>query len=161
NAYVGDSSPEFHPMSTGTANVGGPNSQWINTGGLRVGRSAPGTLNITAGGRVQDTFGEVGESVGISGTVTVAGLNSQVINADELDMGASSNGTLNVADGGGVQSKNGYVGRFIGSAGDVTVSGAGSTWTMTGRLAIGGDIDTGTKGGPGTLHIQSGGTVSV
>ncbi len=69
-------------------------------------------------------------------------------------------GTLDVENGGIVMNTDGWIGASAGAIGTVTINGA-STWTLTGRLSIGGDAATATNGGMGTLGIQPDANVSI
>ena len=146
---------------TGTVNVDGTGSQWINSGFLRVGtgialggagQSSEGTLNITAGGRVDSNGGTVGGSGG-TGTVNVDGTGSQWINSGFLQLGDGiGQGIMNITAGGFVRNTSAVVGGLL-SAGDVTVNGHTTQWINSGSLTIG--IDEGEN----TLDILAGGRV--
>ena len=58
--------------------VNGTGSKWTNSGGLQ----SYGTLNITGGGAVSDTTGDIG------GVVTVEGVGSKWTNSGGLQSGA-------------------------------------------------------------------------
>ena len=138
--------------STGTVNVDGADSQWANSSDLVFGDSGSGTVNITAGGRIQNANGFVGRSAGGAGLVHVDGVNSQWINSGELNVGYNTSGTLNITAGGRVQNTIGNVGANGGGTGEVTVDGANSQWMNSDRLRVG-------EFGLGTLSITAGGRV--
>ncbi|MDZ4657635.1 MAG: hypothetical protein SH868_08655, partial [Bythopirellula sp.] len=152
-------------VQTGLANiegfslvtVSGAGSQWINTT-MRVGQFGNGTLNIADGGMVQSSSSVIGRFSDAVGVVTVSGANSQWNNSS-LTVGFEGSGTLNVTGGGNVSSADGILGARAGSDGTATVTGG--TWTMTGRLLVGGEPVFGASGGEGTLNIQPAGTVSA
>ncbi|MBA3482427.1 MAG: hypothetical protein H0T51_11480, partial [Pirellulales bacterium] len=87
----------------GTANVDGANSTFTITGGLQVGSTGPGFLNISAGASVSSANGTVAPR----GTVTITGVSSRWTNSANLDIGQSSfinsQNLLRLADGGQVQ----------------------------------------------------------
>jgi fibronectin-binding autotransporter adhesin len=150
--FMGDRSP------TGAVTVSGSGSTWTNTGKLFVGYYGNGTLNITNGGTVSSTDGDIcfyprGDTGTVTGVVTVTGANSTWTNSGSLTVGEDGNAILNVRDGGCVSNTSGEIGNasgFVGgSASVVTVSGAGSKWTNTGDLLV-----------RGSLSITGGGAVS-
>ncbi|OJU06198.1 MAG: hypothetical protein BGN87_13100 [Rhizobiales bacterium 65-79] len=112
-----------------------------------------GTLAISGGGSVSDTFGAIGNDTGSDGAVTVDGEGSTWTNTSSLVVGNSGAGTLGITNGGNVSSDGGSIGDGAGSIGAVTVDGAGSKWTMDSGLFIG-------ASGAGTLDIKNGGGVS-
>jgi T5SS/PEP-CTERM-associated repeat protein/autotransporter-associated beta strand protein len=122
------------------------------TGNLYVGNTGTGSLNVT-GGRVTNTFGYLGYSIGGVGTATVS--SGTWANSGALVVGESGDGTLNVS-GGSVTNTAGVIGHNAGSVGTVTVSSG--TWInsytggeLDGFLIVGYD-------GTGTLNV-TGGTV--
>jgi T5SS/PEP-CTERM-associated repeat protein/autotransporter-associated beta strand protein len=145
--------------TTGIVNVIGPGSTWINSGGVGVGSSGTGTLNILDRGTVSDNNGTLGASPGSTGTVTVDGVRSMWTNSSNLSVGSAGTGTLNIMNGGRVTDAVGEIGLQKGSAGTVIVDGAGSTWTNSGGLRIGGLRLS--PGGTGLLEITNGGTVNA
>ncbi|HEX7848794.1 MAG TPA: autotransporter-associated beta strand repeat-containing protein [Sphingomonas sp.] len=134
--------------ATGTATVDGVGSTWNNssvTSATKVGwGGGNGTLSITNGGSVSDTFGEIGDSG--TGTVTVDGAGSTWTNSSNLNVGAYGSGTLNITNGGSVSSATAIVGNGSGADGTVTIDSAGS-WTNNGVLKLG-------QGGSGTLNLN-------
>ena len=163
-------------FSTGTVNVDGPGSEWINSSGLDVGDLGLGTLNITGGGKVQSARSRVGLDDPGSGVVTVDGSGSEwivsrelivgdegpgtlditaggsILVTDKLTIGSVHTGTLNITGGGRIESSSGSFGNELSSTGTVNVDGPGSEWTNSGSLDIG-DL------GLGTLNITGGGKV--
>jgi T5SS/PEP-CTERM-associated repeat protein len=85
--------------SSGTATVTGSGSMWTNSGGLSVGQSGTGTLNIESGGLVSNTYGYIGEYSSAYGSVTVSGTGSIWANSGTLNIGRSGWGTLNIGNG--------------------------------------------------------------
>jgi len=113
---------------------------------LRVGMNGfANTLNITSGGTVSDTNGNIYKD----SVVTVDGTGSDWANSDELYVGYGGSATLNIISGGTVGSSIGY----INWGSEVAVDGVGSTWTNGNRLRVG-------EFGNGTLNITNGGAVS-
>ena len=129
-----------------------------------VGYYGSGSLSITNGGAVSNTWGNsyIGYSTGSSGAVNVDGTGSRWTNGGSLYIGGDNNydvaGSLSITNGGAVSSVGGYIGYGTGSSGAVTVDGPGSIWANSGSLYIGGDNN---YGGAGTLSIANGGAVSV
>jgi T5SS/PEP-CTERM-associated repeat protein len=138
--------------STGTVNVSGVGSRWTNTDDLTVGDASTGTLNITAGGTVQNDNGVVGSELGSTGTVTVGGAGSLWENSQSLSVGLFGEGTLNITGGGTVQNISGTVGALPNAIGHVTVDSIGSLWDSSSNLIVGHE-------GHGTLEINGGGIV--
>ncbi|HUV40064.1 MAG TPA: PEP-CTERM sorting domain-containing protein [Planctomycetota bacterium] len=111
-------------------------------------------LNITDGGTVSNTAGDLGYNSTGSGQVTVSGVGSTWTNSDVLRVAYSGTGLLSIADGGKVSNAAGYLGYQSSGSGQVTVSGAGSTWTNSSHLTVG-------IHGDGSLSITNGGSVST
>ena len=138
-------------------------------------------MTISGAGSVSSNGGAIGDGAGISsevanlllvgnGAVSVIGAGSAWANSGELYVGNQGNGTLAIESGGKVTSKNSAIGRMAdrmhanpsyhySSSGSVTVMGAGSSWTIDGRLSLGGDAISGTAGGAGALDIGLGGSL--
>jgi len=145
----------YHSSATGTATVTGTDSTWTNSRDLHVGNYGSGTLNIQAGGQVNNNGdGYLGYWFGATGTATVTGAGSKWTNSSILDIGDFGNGTLNIQAGGQVSSFAGYLGYFSGSTGTATVTGTGSTWTNSSSLYVGYD-------GSGKLTVADGGKVTA
>ena len=122
-----------------------------------VGYGGSGSLTISDGGSVSNTYGYIGDYSGSTGTVEVSGTGSTWTNSGELYVGFNGTGSLTISDGGSVTNTNGYVGYFPGSTGTVEVSGTGSSWNNSGDLTVGYD-------GSGTVtqndgHVNVGGTL--
>lgn len=147
--------------SNGTITVTGAGSKWttLPAGTVHyIGRSGTGTLNVTAGGRVEydpnsfsDSFVVIGDAPGSSGTVNVSGSGSTWKFPDVLIVGNSGNGTLNITNGGGAIFGIGVGGgessiAYGGGAGEVIV--ANSQW-WNDQLFVG-------RNGHGTLEINDG-----
>ena len=137
---IGDGSVSACVGWTGIVTVDGTGSKWTNSGGLQSGA----TLNITRGGAVSDTTGDIG------GVVTVEGVGSKWTNSG----GLQADGTLNISGGGTVSNTNASVGSQFGGIRTVTVKGTGSKWTNNGYLRVG-DYEY-----RGTLNISRGGAAS-
>ncbi|MCD4824621.1 MAG: PEP-CTERM sorting domain-containing protein [Phycisphaerae bacterium] len=157
HAYIG-----YNSGSTGTVMVDGPGSTWTLPGGLIVGHSGSGTLNVTNSGSVGNSsmFSEdnyIGYNSGSTGTVTVNGSGSTWTVPRNLTVGYFGSGTLNISNGGSVEITGDMMGSYIGynsgSTGEVTVNGLGSTLTVSDSLWIGWE-------GSGTLNITGGGRVN-
>ena len=150
NGYIGYSSG-----STGVVTVDGASSTaWANSGGLWVGGSGRGTLNITGGGVVSSTYSaSIGYNAGSTGVVTVDGTGSTWNNSANVNVGYDGRGTLNITGGGAVNNATGCIGGAASSTGTGTVDGTGSTWNNSGDVYVG-------YNGRGTLNITGGGAVN-
>ena len=137
----------------GSATVSGSSSAWSNSLSTIVGSSGTGSLTVSAGGLVSDSFGVLGSVAGSDGTATITGTNSRWNNTSNLFVGDSGAGTLAINGGGLVNNATGYVGDDAGAIGDVTVDGMGSIWTNSGDLYVG-------NAGNGTLNVTGGGVAS-
>jgi len=147
--------------SHGTATVDGLGSTWTTTGTLAVGN---GALTISNGGSVvtNGLFGTLAAESVWNADVTVVGQGSSWSLAGALlTVGFDGAAAINILDGGNVVNLDARLAAGTGSTGAVLVSGAGSTWTIGGRLGVGGDAGTLVSGGTGTLHIQPGASVNV
>jgi T5SS/PEP-CTERM-associated repeat protein len=161
---------------TGTANVSGTDSTWVNLSDLVVGAWGTGYLTISDGGQVWASDAYIGgmpmevleaeddpdyTPTG-TGTVTVTGPDSQFLvgAVASLYVGYSGTGTLNVEDGGYVESQSAGVAALPGSTGTVVVDGIHSEesndvyseWDNSGSMFVGGY-------GNGSLMISNGGGV--
>jgi T5SS/PEP-CTERM-associated repeat protein len=102
--------PITHSVGTGVATVTGAGSQWNISGSLSVGSGGHATLNVEAGGVVNNTDGYIGESLvpmapDATAVATVTGSGSQWNNSLGLYLGgndstAAARGVLNVVDDG-------------------------------------------------------------
>ena len=158
NGYLG-----YLAGSNGTATVQGAGSTWANSGGnLYVGNYGTGSLSITNGGSVTNSYtvsntgnGYIGNYAGSTGSVTVSGAGSTLTNSSgDLYVGNNGAGSLSITNGGAVSDVNGWLGSGTGSSGVATVSGVGSKWTNTGA------IEAGYYYGTGSLSITNGATVT-
>jgi T5SS/PEP-CTERM-associated repeat protein len=144
----------YNAGSQGMATITGAGSMWTTgSGSLYVGNSGSGTLNIEAGGVVNNDSGFLGYNAGSTGTVTVTGTGSKWTNSNSLYVGRDGSGTLNIEAGGQVSNTMGYIGFDSGSSGIATITAAGSKWTNSSSLYIG-------NNGSGILRIEAGGQVS-
>src|SRR5690606_4370048 len=83
--------------STGTVNVTGDDSQWINGTSLSI---VMGTLTISAGGQVSSDTGFLGYQAGLTGAAIVTGVGSQWASNSGLIVGNGGRGALTIDDGG-------------------------------------------------------------
>ncbi|MGO3892243.1 MAG: autotransporter domain-containing protein [Paenalcaligenes sp.] len=101
---------------SGTVNVSGNGSTWVNSGMLRVGDAeGRGTLMVEGGGIVSNVDSFVGSMSGI-GDVVVSGIGATWNNAGAMNLGfglGAGSGTLTIADNGVVN---------VGAGGNGTVS---------------------------------------
>ncbi|KZL06558.1 Extracellular serine protease precursor [Pseudovibrio sp. Ad26] len=140
--------------STGSVEVTGTGSTWVNSGILAVGGSGNGILTVSDGGTVNSDYGYVGRYKGSTSIVEVTGTGSAWGNSGNLSVGRDGGGSLTVSDGGTVSNESGFIGRYKGSTGIVEVTGTGATWDNSENLYVGRD-------GDGTLTISEDATVSV
>lgn len=123
--YVG-----YAAGSSGTVNVGGANSQWINDGALSIGESGTGTLNITSGGNVTADAASLyaGSLLNIASGATLT-VGSGTVSAGEINVGTTANhgGTIqgNVRVAGGTLTNNGTITGFT-TIESGTAKGAGN-----------------------------------
>lgn len=142
--YIGDQAG-----SIGLVAISGSGSTWETGFSTSIGNLGTGTLLISDGGVVSNSYiAYVGEQAGSSGVVSVSGTGSAWTGIFNLVVGQSGTGTLTISCGGAVSDQNGYDG------GEVTVSGSGSSWTNLSGLIVGGRAS-------GTLLITNGATVST
>ena len=154
SGYIGDGTVN----ASGTVTVTGAGSKWVNSSVLYMAYGSSGdnaTLNITSGGYVSNTVGELGYN-GV-GNATVDGTGSQWVNSGILYVGQSANGTLNVTNGGYVSNTTGYVSysSTFPPTSSVTVGGTSSTWTNSAAL----DVAYGSKT-TGTVNVTGGASVT-
>jgi T5SS/PEP-CTERM-associated repeat protein len=152
------------PDASGKVEVDGGGGILVNAGGtvlasltihdwLTVGHVGAGTLALTEGGEVSNTYGYLGYGAGSSGTATVDGPGSTWTNSSDLYVGRDGTGTLNIEGGGEASSQSGYLGYSSGSQGTAAVTGSGARWTNSYGLYAG-------YYGDGTLNIEAGAQVS-
>jgi T5SS/PEP-CTERM-associated repeat protein len=140
-------------VGVGTVNIDGAGSRWINTLGIEVGDRGHGTVNITAGGRIESAGGVMGVQTTGNGTVNVDGTNSKWLNTGSLTVGGGASGTLSITGGGSVSNADATIGSSAGSTGTATVTGAGSQWDSAGFF-VG-------SSGHGTVNVTAGGTLNT
>ncbi|MDD5072606.1 MAG: autotransporter domain-containing protein [Candidatus Omnitrophica bacterium] len=174
HSFIGDLA-----TSEGAITVTGTDSTWTNNVDIFVGNHGTGSLTISDGGLVSDTWGNIGGEAGSTGTVTVTGIDSfgnhsTWTNSGGMLVGNSGTGTLTISDGGTVDCtaltvgnndsgelhitnggamSNTYADIGYNDDGTVTVDGSTSTWTNSSEVNIG-------KAHTGTLTVTSGGTVT-
>ncbi len=138
----------------GQVDVEGVASGWTITDQLELGSGpSQGTLNITDGATVVNTFGRIGNDSNGVGTVNVDGANSGWDNSSSLRIGSSGTGHLNITDGAFVINTAGSIATEAGSSGTVTIDGIGSRWINTAQLDV-------ANLGTGSLNLQNGGRLT-
>ncbi|MCB9867242.1 MAG: hypothetical protein H6816_11505, partial [Phycisphaerales bacterium] len=143
----------------GTVTVDGPGSHWICPTPLLVGNYGAATLNITNGGRVDDTDCDVALVAGSSANITVSGAGAQWIHSEGLALGHDGAATMNILSGGYVENaQDAYAGQghsspYPGSC-VVTIDGTDSQWNNLFNLYIGQRVD-------GTVTVANGGSLDV
>ena len=157
--YIG-----YESGATGVVTVDGVDTNWTTNYILSVGGSGNGTLNISGGATVNDTYmsyplysGGIGMGRGSTGRVTVDGAGSTWTSRNGIAVGGHGSGTLEITGGGSVAGSGSFgicIGYEADSTGVVTVSGADSTLTSDNLLVVG-------ESGSGTLNIADGGSVVV
>ncbi|MBX7072873.1 MAG: PEP-CTERM sorting domain-containing protein [Pirellulales bacterium] len=115
--------------ATGVATVTGAGSNWTNGGFIEVGSLGSGTLNVTAGGAVSNTYGAIGRVPGANGVVNVDGAGSTWTNNGALFVGGDSPGVS-----GGTGALNITGGAQVNVAGIANVYGGGSVALAGGTL---------------------------
>ncbi|WP_208787087.1 autotransporter outer membrane beta-barrel domain-containing protein [Yersinia canariae] len=130
NGYIGG-----QVEGTGTVNVSGTDSSWINASNLFVGFRNIGALNIFNSAKVSNINASVGTGVGTTGTVTVSGADSQWNSSGILDLGDEGSGTLTITDGGAVSASSLVIAKMAGSIGTLDIgSAAGEVASAAGTL---------------------------
>lgn len=140
--------------AAGHVTVSGPGSAWSITGeSIYLGNQGAGSLTISDGAAVSNTYSVIGRLAGSSGFATVTGPGSSWTASQSLTVGGGGFGSLTVTDGAAVTSeRQGAVG---GSAtGIMSVSGPGSSWTHAGYVYVG-------QAANGTLSITDAGRVGI
>jgi len=152
---VGRSDIGYWETGNGTVEVSGAGSKWTVSGYLTVGLLGIGSLSITNGGAVSDTFGYVGNKTAAHGDVTVDGAGSTWSETFNLYVGTEtgSSASMRITNGGAVSSLSGIVAINGGSQGDITIDGAGSKWTNSSDFELG-------RAGTGTMSITNGAVLS-
>jgi T5SS/PEP-CTERM-associated repeat protein len=141
--------------SVGTVTIDGAGSAWNQTGAIRVGDAATGTVTIQNGGvlstgsdgSLENLSGVIGVQSTGQGTLTVTGDNSEWQAGGNVQVGASGTGALNIMDSGKVSADDLSVGAEAGGQGTVTMNGG--TLELTGKLTVG-------DAGQGTLTVVPG-----
>jgi len=132
-------------------------------GGLTIGYSSNGALDIQGGAAVSSgfAFNGIGNTIGDLaagvGTVTVNGLNAAwTSSGSALIVGNAGTGTLDIENGAQVVSTaGGILGNGATGSGAVTVAGPGSLWrTNTASISVG-------SAGRGTLTVLNGANVTT
>ncbi|HEV8292990.1 MAG TPA: hypothetical protein VGP94_13740 [Tepidisphaeraceae bacterium] len=120
------------------------------------GSGSTGTLNISAGGRLNTVNNAViAQSTGSSGNATVSGPGSRWNHTGDLSLGTSTstNAVMNINSGGVVSnSGSSSVAGALGSTATVTVTGPGSLWDTTGILGV-------ATNGTATINVTNGGAL--
>lgn len=148
--YVG-----YRDNSTGTLNVSGAGSLAKFGSGISVGYiSAPGTLLVENGGRVESSSVQIAGAwtdVPTTGEITVTGNGSTWENRSvTVGIGNGSDGELNVSSGGLMTTiEEGYIGFGSGAYGKAIVNGFNSRWEIGTNLRVGGrgngDLEIGSR----------------
>ncbi len=145
--------------SIGEVTVDGSGSTWANSGNLSVGHyEGQGTLNITNGGAVSNSYGYIGFWSDCIGEVTVDGNGSTWTNSGSLFVGHhEGQGTLNITDGGTVTvggnlsiNSQSTLNILLASPGDPLLNVAGDA-TLNGMLNV--DLASGFALNQGDLFI--------
>jgi T5SS/PEP-CTERM-associated repeat protein len=102
-----------------------------------VGEQGSGELTISAGGRVTNAIGVVGNSAGSNGAVTVTGSGTTWTHSGQFIVGAEGAGTALVEEGATVTAEGVRVGFAEGGDGELTVTGEGSSITSGQQVQIG------------------------
>ncbi len=148
SSTIGDSAG-----SHGTVTISGTGAHWIDSGlFLNVGNSGNGTLNILAGGLVENSTARIGAASTGNGVANVDGPNSRWSISQFIDVGSTGIGTLQISAGGLVTSPDGVIGDSANSQGAASVSGANSRWINSSILAVG-------QSGAGAIDIGGGALV--
>jgi len=124
-----------------------------NVGGTAT-AAGNGILEISAGGKLTNYIGYVGNAADTTGQATVIGAGSSWQSSNLLYVGFNGSGSLTVSSGatvaGGPNARFGY---NAGSSGTVLVTGTDSSLTTTGTLTVGWN-------GTASLSVTDGATVT-
>ncbi|MBN1396386.1 MAG: hypothetical protein JW959_15280 [Pirellulales bacterium] len=154
-SYIGYSAGSTGAMTIDAAAVTG-------NGGVIVGNSGSGELNITNGGTLgtneigsySGKLSAVGFNAGSVGVATIEGPGSSWTEYSSFYVGYNGSGTLNILNGGHVYCDTGaYIGYNADSTGTVTVNGSNSAWDVK-ALKVG-------ENGKGDLYVSNGGKVDI
>ena len=168
--------------SNGGVTVSGAGSSWTLSGPLDLGTSGGvGELTVDSGGSIANGEAEIGRgealisgansswttngqlSVGVGGAGTVrVAAGGQVTSTGDLQLGndffqAFGSGVVEVSGGSSLTNANAFIGGGVGNSGRVEVTGIGSTWTNTGSLQIGSDLNQ----SQGQVRISFGASASA
>lgn len=142
----------FSPLTNGTITVSGAGSTWTNSANLRIGAFGKGTLNVLAGGHVDDQDASVGHLGGM-GEVLVSGAGSQWANAANLLVGNIGNGKVQIEQQGLVSSGTTILGVNVSAVGTIVVDGEQS------RLQVASlQLGTPSDGGAATVTLSGAGS---
>jgi T5SS/PEP-CTERM-associated repeat protein len=123
--------------AVGLVTVTGSGSMWTNSGSLTVGKYDKGSLTISNGGRVSNTYGFLGYSTGATGMVTIDGIGSTWTCAGGLFVGNAGAGTLAIANGGLVTvSGTTYIAGDRAGVGTIAFGVNGGTLTTRSLFAV-------------------------
>lgn len=136
----------------GALEVNGPDVVLTAPGGVFVGFSGSGSLDISGGGVVNGGGTTIAATNTASGSVTVDGEGS-ALNSAGFTVGYDGEGTLDITNGGYVFSTSSTIGSGSTGSGHVTIDGEGSSWQSLYTLYVGYDGDA-------TLDISNGGAMS-
>ncbi len=125
----------------------------IFPGNLRIGNTADGTMEVTAGSSVSNINGYLAYDPGTIADVNIIGADSLWTNQVDLYIGYQGDGTLRVGAGGTVTSVDGYLAHDPNATGQVTVTGADSLWQNTASLFVG-------YAGDANMVVADGGSVT-
>jgi T5SS/PEP-CTERM-associated repeat protein len=169
---LGSSGLAIGSGAAGTVTVSGAGSRLVDAGGMSVGKTSAGTLDVLNGGTVEMSGVSgitVGNSAGSTGTLVVSGTDAGSglaallkfdASAKGITVGNAGAGVLSVGAGGTIQ-MTGTGGLAIGSGagvtGSVTVTGAGALinlGTTSGGFSIG-------QSGTGVVAVGAGGTIAL
>lgn len=152
----------FLAGTTGDALITGEDSEWINTGGMDVGRDGNGTLRVLDGAQLSSTWVSIGKHVASTGTVVIenqghgySGPRARVNVADTLYVGGDAlqtggNAMLEVKSGGVAT-----VGRQL----HISAQGTVQIDSFDARLVVGpGPFHNGTE--EGVVEVYKNGTLS-
>ena len=142
---------------------------WLIGGPLTIGNTGSGSLQITAGGTVSNTFGYLGKEIGSLGSATVSG--GSWTSTETLVIGMDGSGTLTLSGMGAVQASQITLGSSSGASGTIHLNGGVLTTGQitkgfgSGSVVFGGGIlrVSGNQGAlfqflnPGDVTIDSGG----
>ncbi len=137
----------------GSMTVSGAGSQLVVAQSIDIGLAGQGDFTISNGGAASNNSTFIGRDFG-HGTALVTGAGSTWNMTNDLLVGLAGGGSMTIAAGadvvnGGVA----YVGSGTTGEGSMLVTGAGSTWQVTGPIAVG-------NFGSGQVTVADGGAVS-